>query len=251
MRELSLFTGAGGGLLGSLMLDWHPVGYVENNDYCQQVIAARIKDGVIPDGPIFGNIETFNREGFAASYQGLVDVITAGFPCPYFSIASAAHGTRQANLWPETLETIRIIRPGRVLLENSEQIIKGGYVAQIAADLGAIGYMGRYDVIPAYDLGADHFRPRAWIAAHANSDGLQGFSELCSVYAAPGKIPARRETAGSRDKAYRLSRYAQPYFSGKTDGLANRVERSKAIGNGQFPRVAHLAGSHLLPKETY
>jgi uncharacterized membrane protein YeiH len=29
MRELSLFTGAGGGLLGSLILGWEPVQFVE------------------------------------------------------------------------------------------------------------------------------------------------------------------------------------------------------------------------------
>lgn len=42
MRELSLFTGAGGGLLGSHLLGWTPVGYVEYDDYCQRIIAQRI-----------------------------------------------------------------------------------------------------------------------------------------------------------------------------------------------------------------
>ena len=31
MNELSLFAGAGGGLLGSKLLGWRCVGYVENN----------------------------------------------------------------------------------------------------------------------------------------------------------------------------------------------------------------------------
>lgn len=39
MRELSLFTGTGGGLLGTKLLGWRHIGYVEKNDYCQQVLA--------------------------------------------------------------------------------------------------------------------------------------------------------------------------------------------------------------------
>ena len=82
MRELSLFTGAGGGLLGTKLLGWRPVGYVENSEYCQRVIAARIRDGFLEEAPIFGDIRAFIGEGYAESYQGMVDVLSAGFPCP-------------------------------------------------------------------------------------------------------------------------------------------------------------------------
>ena len=37
MRELSLFTGAGGGLLGTKLLGWEHCGYVESDDYCQPI----------------------------------------------------------------------------------------------------------------------------------------------------------------------------------------------------------------------
>ena len=92
MRELSLFSGAGGGLLGTYLLGWIPVGYVEQNDYCQRVIAARIADRILPDAPIFGDIRAFIRDGYAASYQGMVDVLTAGFPCQPFSVAGKRKG---------------------------------------------------------------------------------------------------------------------------------------------------------------
>ena len=49
MRELSLFTGAGGGILGSKLLGWKTVGYVEWEDYPQRVLAQRIEDGLIDD----------------------------------------------------------------------------------------------------------------------------------------------------------------------------------------------------------
>lgn len=41
MRELSLFTGAGGGLLGSMLLGFRTVAAVEIDPYCQRVLCAR------------------------------------------------------------------------------------------------------------------------------------------------------------------------------------------------------------------
>ena len=80
LRELSLFSGAGGGLLGSKLLGWRTVGYVEFNTYCQNVIKARIRDGLLDNAPIFGDIHEFIREGHAEAYAGNVEVISGGFP---------------------------------------------------------------------------------------------------------------------------------------------------------------------------
>ena len=41
LRELSLFTGAGGGLLASKLLGWETIGYVEIEEYCQKIIAQK------------------------------------------------------------------------------------------------------------------------------------------------------------------------------------------------------------------
>ena len=77
VRELSLFSGAGGGLLGTHLMGWEPVGYVEYDDYCQRVIKARIEDGILRDAPIFGDIRAFISEGYADAYQGMVVVRAA------------------------------------------------------------------------------------------------------------------------------------------------------------------------------
>lgn len=80
-KELSLFSGVGGGLLGTKwLLGWQTVGYVEWDKYCQQVIQARIRDGMLDDAPIFGDIRAFVKEGHAEAYAGNVDVISGGFP---------------------------------------------------------------------------------------------------------------------------------------------------------------------------
>lgn len=72
MRELSLFSGAGGGLLGTKLLGWSHCGYVEFNEYCQKVIAQRIADGHLDRAPIYGDVRGAETVDFYASlsYNG-------------------------------------------------------------------------------------------------------------------------------------------------------------------------------------
>lgn len=60
MNELSLFSGAGGGLLSSkYLLGWKTIGMVEYDKYCQKVLQQRQKDGLLDKCPIFGDIKNF------------------------------------------------------------------------------------------------------------------------------------------------------------------------------------------------
>ncbi|KKM24605.1 hypothetical protein LCGC14_1603450 [marine sediment metagenome] len=166
MNELSLFTGAGGGLLATHSLGWVPVGYVEFDDYCQRVLAQRIKDGLIPVAPIFGDIRAFNGEGYAASYTGLVDIITAGFPCQPFSVAGKGEAENDPrNMWPPTIECIRLVRPRYALLENVPGLLAHEYTRAIFGELAEAGYDARWCVLGADDAGANHRRKRLWIWA--------------------------------------------------------------------------------------
>lgn len=222
MRELSLFTGAGGGLLGSHLLGWTPIGYVEWNSYCQQVIAARIRDGFLPTAPIFGDIRAFISEGYAEAYQGMVDVITGGFSCQPFS--SASRGRRVAiDVWPEMRTVIRIVKPKYVFAEN----VSESAISVAADDLERIGYKTRYTNLSAADLGADHIRRRYWLLAYANHE-----SELLSTINA--KVASVPQFCTSIWATY-------PDESGMADGVGNRMERFKAIGNAQIPIVAATA----------
>ena len=81
IKELSLFSGAGGGILGThFLLGFQLLGAVDNNEYCCKVLRQRQKDGILPEFPIWNmDIGEFNRR-VAGSYAGLVDLISAGFP---------------------------------------------------------------------------------------------------------------------------------------------------------------------------
>jgi len=161
MKELSLFSGAGGGLLGTKLLGWKTVGYVEWNEFCQQIISQRIKDGILDEAPIFGDIKAFNSEGYSKSYQGMVDVITGGFPCQPFSISGKRRKELDdRNMWPQTFETISTIRPRFALLENVAGLIATEYFGTILADISSIGYNCRWTVVGGDNVGAPHERKK-------------------------------------------------------------------------------------------
>ena len=47
MRELALFAGAGGGILGGHLLGWRTVCAVEIDPRCRRVLLARQRDGIL------------------------------------------------------------------------------------------------------------------------------------------------------------------------------------------------------------
>ena len=181
MNELSLFSGAGGGLLATKhLLGWNTIGYVEIDDYCQRVLAQRIKDGFLDNAPIFGDIRTFIDSGHAELYRGVTDVITAGFPCQPFSVAGKRDTTDKRNMWPSTIEAIRIVKPRYgCFLENVPGLLsaKSGvdnatarsisYFGTILRDLAEAGYNARWTVLGAGDCGAPHRRKRLWVMAES------------------------------------------------------------------------------------
>lgn len=164
LTELSLFTGAGGGLIGtSIYLKIKTIGMVEFNEHCQKILLQRQKDKHLDKCPIFGDIREFISSGVAKSYKGMVDIITGGFPCQPFSSA----GLRKAedderNMWPSTKETVRIIQPRFFFFENVSNLLTFEYAKTIFGDVAKLGYDIKWSVLSAKDVGAFHKRDRLW-----------------------------------------------------------------------------------------
>ena len=174
-RELSLFTGAGGGVLASRLLGWRTVGYVEWDAFCQELLIERIRRGWLEDAPVFGDIDAFDGR----PWRGLVDVVSAGFPCQPFSVAGRQQGSADhRNKWPETHRVIREVRPAFAFLENVAGLLANEYFGRVLGDLAELGYDAEWCTYSAQDVGAPHRRKRLWIlAADAASSTLRNIPE--------------------------------------------------------------------------
>ena len=217
MNELSLFTGAGGGVLGTRLLGWKSVGYIEWDKYCQQILAQRIKDGILDEAPIFRDIDDFIKSGAAKKYQGYVDVVTAGFPCQPFSVAGKKKGQDDdRNKWPQTIQCIRDVRPRYAFLENVPGLLSSGYFGEILTALAEAGFDARWCVLGADDVGAPHRRKRIWIKATSQdperSGCLHGEHE-------EGRVQVREQRESGSRGGERVSRNSQDVADSKHDGL--------------------------------
>ena len=293
MRELHLFAGAGGGILGGMLLGHTTVAAVEIEPYCQEVLRARQRDGILPDFPIFGDIREFD----GTKWRGAVDILCGGFPCQDISAAGKGAGItgERSGLWKEYARLIGEIRPRFVFAENSPLLRTRG-LGVVLQDLAEMGYNARWGVLGAWHVGAPHKRDRMWVLAHTSStragnkcgevgnqvggtcgehvsalrqanrqDGPNrinptGHSE--SDLANTGSEGLQRgeqcracdekregaQTHGSTPQCGSLwwhtdpaERPTQPVMGRVAHGVAHRVDRLKAIGNGQVPQCAAMA----------
>lgn len=164
MNELALFAGIGGGLLASRLLGWRTVAAVEIDKYCRKVLFQRQREGHLDRFPIWDDIGTFDGRCF----HGLVDVVSAGFPCQPFSVAGKRAGESDPrNMWPDTIRVIRQVRPRFCFLENVPGLLVHEYFGTILGDLAESGYDIRWRCLSAAELGAPHYRRRLWILAYS------------------------------------------------------------------------------------
>ena len=97
------------------------------------------------------------------------DVLTAGYPCQPFSNAGNRLGEKdERHLWPYIRNTISVLRPQYVVLENVAAHLSLG-AASVVGDLAGLGYDAQWTVIRASDVGAPHKRQR-WFCLAANTD---------------------------------------------------------------------------------
>jgi DNA (cytosine-5)-methyltransferase 1 len=251
MRYLSLFSGCLGGDLGMQhLLGMECVGYVEIDEYCQRVIRQRQEDGLIDRAPIFTDIRAFISEGYAREYQGMVELITGGFPCQDISSAGSKCGIdgERSGLWKSMLETIRIIKPRYVFVENSPMLTVRG-LGTVLRDLAQERFDARWDIISCADMGGVHLRERLWLVANHNSERRMVHAEwkYKNRRNLGNNIQTRTSTTwngiefkGPRE-IFRSKDSYPPILCRVDDGIPFRVERLKACGNAQVPIVAATA----------
>lgn len=235
MRELALFAGAGGGILGGHLLGWRTVCAVERDAYAAQVLAQRQNDGCLPAFPIWSDVCSFDGK----PWRGLVDVVSGGFPCQDISSAGKGAGIDgdRSSLWKHMARIVGDVRPKFVFVENSPLLVKRG-LAVVISDLAKLGYLSAWGIISAGEHGANHQRKRIWIAA---ADAERSESRIKPCDGATRRVGGQwKSTAWNRNWEVALRE-----FRGMDDGLAYGVERTDTIRNGQVPVVAATAFAML------
>ena len=244
MNELALFAGAGGGILGGHLLGWRTVCAVERDAYAAQVLAQRQTDGLLPAFPIWSDVCSFDGR----PWRGLIDVVSGGFPCQDISAAGPGQGIagHRSGLWSQLARIISEVRSCYIYLENSPMLVGRG-LAVVLGDLADMGYSARWGVIGAADLGAPHQRDRIWILAFKTvANTSSQYVERILTRSADEKI-----RSGSHKRSIRPCRNGFAWWSTEpgmgrvANGVAYRVDRVKALGNGQVPLVAATAFEKL------
>ncbi|MDP0495071.1 MAG: DNA cytosine methyltransferase [Verrucomicrobiota bacterium JB024] len=232
VNELALFAGAGGGILGGHLLGWTTVCAVERDLYAASVLAQRQNDGCLPPFPIWSDVETFDGR----AWRGLVDVVSGGDPCQANSNASR-NGKAAVSLGGEFIRIVREVQPLLVVRENPYTVRADAPWPwwKFRDALGEIGYRSIIFKAGACCVGGHIPKVRAYIIAvqGAQCAGLEG--DVCGLL---------EEALQGRQDAH-LARpdwgNPAPRICGATDGVAHRVDRIRALGNGQVPAVAAAA----------
>jgi len=233
MNELALFAGAGGGILAGHLLGWRTVAAVEIEDYPRRVLLQRQADGLLPRFPIWDDVCTFDGK----PWRGKVQVISGGFPCQDISIAGNGDGLdgERSGMWREMARIIGEVRPQFAFVENSPMLVTRG-LERVLADLTAMGYDSRWGVVSAADIGANHQRRRIWIVANSRHWSRR------DKWIAETRQNSQGEWATDSSSFGRSSWWQfEPAIPRVADGVAARVDRLKAIGNGQVPLCAATA----------
>lgn len=224
---------------------------VEIEPYCRKVLIQRQRDGILPKFPIWDDVRTFDGR----SWRGRVDIVAGGFPCQDISAAGSRVGIagKRSGLWSEFARIIGEVRPRYAFIENSADLAFRG-LDRVLADLAEMGMDARWGVFSACSIGAPHPRERLWVLAYPVPawkwrKPRQGETET---------MPFPHAESGLARQFRRCERPAkgstgwdvywetgQPPVTRVADGVADRLDRCRAIGNGQVPAVARLAWETL------
>ncbi len=257
LNGLALCAGAGGlelGLRLALGARYRCVGYVEQEAFAAACLVARMEEEALDPGPLWDDVRTFDGR----PWRGVVDLVTAGFPCQPWSSGGRRRGIADERwIWPDIARVVSEVNPNIVFLENVPGIRRGGESA-VLSDLGSLGFQTVTDCFRASDVGAPMRRTRWFCLAYAKGHGHARIAR--SVLQAQEEVTARWDDARDRGgdlvawpprphdfagwSAWISANGPLPALRRGSDGLAKEVGRSarldqlRVIGNGVCPSQA-------------
>jgi DNA (cytosine-5)-methyltransferase 1 len=199
INNLSLCSGGGGLDLGlELVLPGlRTVCWVEWEAFAIDYLATRMEEKCFHPAPIWSDLRTFDGQ----PWRGVVDCLTAGYPCQPFSTAGKRGGADDPrHLWPSVQRVIGETEPSIVFAENvSGHTSLGG--EQVVADLQGMGYEVAAGLFTASEVGASHKRERFFILAVENACNIGSRSETRTTHVQNGySADSRTSNVSNREK---------------------------------------------------
>ncbi len=160
MQSIEFCAGAGGQALGLEQAGFRHAALVEiEPDFAKTLTLNR---------PNWDVRATDMTEFDGRPFKG-VELLTAGLPCPPFSVAGKQLGERdERNLFPSALRLIDEIRPKAVMIENVRGFLSAvfeDYRTHLKQQLSKLGYHTEWRLLNASDFGVPQLRPRVVIVA--------------------------------------------------------------------------------------
>ena len=254
----SFFSGIGGFDLAAQWMGWNNIFQVEKDEWCQRVLKKNFSKT-----KRYGDIKEFTGH----QYAGTIDVLSGGFPCQPFSKAGRMQGIEDDRyLWPEMLRGIQEIRPEYVIGENVTNI-EHMALDMVLTSLEDAGFKTETYIIPASAIGAWHRRERIWIIAHNSSNRRSNnqFAKGCNpdqICSPKSKISKPTNIDGKSLEGHARYEYSRERWEVETgrngedywpftwaevasgfcrdnDGVPNRMDRIRGLGNAIVPQVAY------------
>ena len=233
-RHLDLFSGIGGFSLGlERCKRFKTIAFCEQDEYCRSILRKHW-----PDVPIYQDVETFPTEEVSD-----VDIITGGYPCQPFSVASRyQQGTSDdRHLWPYMLKIVRQTRPTYIVAENVTGHVQLG-LDEVLHDLEGEGYTTRTVIIPACGVDAPHLRKRLWILAYTNYSRQSSGSRDWQP----------RNNIGRSSESERGYKWPdEPNVPRVAHGIPNRLDRIRVLGNSLIPKIVEVIGEGICQHSDY
>lgn len=259
---LSVCTGIGGLDLGlhaglrAVGREPRTVCMVEREAFAVAVLGKAIAEGRMDDAPIWlGDLRDLPSHELPR-----VDWITGGYPCQPFSHAGKRAGESDPrHLWPVIYQQVRSLRPRGVFFENVAGHLNMG-LRNVLGDLEFLGFTCAFGLYTAEEVGAPHRRERVFILGLADTDKHREPNEPINAKAS-GVSSLLADADGSRSQGRRRlgershewpswpgcaqrpdepSRTVEPGLGRDADGLPDRVDRLRALGNAVvWQQAAH------------
>ena len=213
------------------------VAFCEPEQFCQQVLRKHW-----PEVPIYDDVKTFPKN------FGKVDILTAGYPCQPFSVASSKRkGTADdRHIWPWIIEIVKQTRPSVCVFENVVGHISLG-IDEVLLDLATEGYHAWPIILGAVSKNAPHRRQRVFICAFDLAD-TQG-SGCGGGNSSERKLRERQlqsEEQGRRKVGRETEGRSEPCGENVADTGGERCKQSRTTGKmAQKGRKKEVTGREL------